>query len=841
MRVSNLAVAVSACALLLAPFDAARTARAGAILSTTNTRVTDSNQLDAWVGEPDLASQNGILYATWRDARRTDSQVEADIVFARSEDGGATWSANTIVSNSQYVGFTNNPTISVSPDGAIWIVWGLDACYDISITCGGSTLSNDVRAAWSFNGGQTWSESGLWNGTPGSISDDLAQRPEVVATNTRIWTILHDPTFSGGSVIGFDIVLHEIARNGTNLSSSYKLLTPTSSGRMNTFGGPLEALAVHGSVVCAAWEDQRDGSSIYGTCSTNGAVSFPASARWSTNGSDGAPRLAFAPDGRLYLSYRDVDKKDLLVRTSTDSGSTWSAPVNATNIGSAYTFEYDLAIGPDGQMVMPVAMGALSTASETDLNLITSIDGGQTFALNGPLESGNEQYLNISTQDRVAVATSGTAGDARVHTLWADDRGDPLVTSDLIWSTTSVLDSSAPTVPVNLRATNGDTSVLLEWDPSSDANGVASYNVLRAMSSGGAYTRLNALPITQPYYRDIGLTPGTYFYRVAAVDNTGNVSAPSNEVSGTASVGGALAGLTGTLAYGRGSSSIGVRALTAGVVGGESVLSGSFPNYSVDGQRLYFRSPAPGLGTVVAGNVTGQNAQVAFTDSQAIGEFDLPTDANYIAGVFQEDFNGACVPFEARLIQITPRSTPATTSNANVASISVSPDHRWIAYANRLYCTLAGTVQYDSNRLCLIDTQAVAFTETCLTPANVQGSDFGNTGSVIVFSANYTGQNEIWRAVVSGSGGLSHFTQLTHGPAGQPATQPRVSSDGNWVAFLRDIDAGTSEDLQVHVVRLDGESVRSLGFGATSIAWSGGGPAGPVLGAQRVYLPLLRR
>lgn len=193
-------------------------------------------------------------------------------------------------------------------------------------------------------------------------------------------------------------------------------------------------------------------------------------------------------------------------------------------------------------------------------------------------------------------------------------------------------------------------------------------------------------------------------------------------------------------------------------------------------------------------------------------------------------------------MQVAPAVTQASTSNSNVNSISVSPDHRWVAYTNRLYCTLAGTTTYDSNRLCLIDTPVAAFTETCQEPANVQGSDFGNAGNVLVFSANYSGQNEIWRAGVDGSGRLFNTMQLTRGAAGQPATNPHVSSDGNWVAFLRDIDFGPGVNLQVHVVRADGDSVRALGFAAKSIVWSGGGPAAPVVGLdRRVYLPTLTR
>ncbi len=834
--------AVVLAALILSPFG---NARAGVVLTPSNTRVTDSGQLDAWVGEPNLAQQGGTLYAVWRDGRRTDSTVEDDIVFSKSTDGGATWTANKIVSNSQFVGFTNNPAVSVSPDGTIWVTWGLDACYDTTITCGGSSLSNDVRAAWSFDGGTNWSEGTLWFGTDAGIADSVQQRPQIFAEDDRIFTVVHDPTFSNGDLIGFDVVVHEITRAGTNLSSTFALLTPSgSTGRLNTLGGPLTALAVRGTSVCVAWEDQRDTFSIYGTCSTNRGVSFPAAVRWSTNGNDTEPRLAFAPDGRLVLTYKDLEKKDVIVRTSTDTGANWGSPRAATAIGADYTFSYDLAIGPDNQIVLPVVMGDLSTADQTDLNVITSIDGGQTFGVAGPVEAGPEQFLSISTQRRVAVTTSGTAGNARAHFLWVDDRGDPLVTQNLIWSASAALDSTPPTAPGNLRATGGDTSILLQWDASSDSNGVAYYNVERAAAVGGPFSRINARPVTQTTFRDVGLAAGTFYYRVFAVDGTANTSAASNTANAAATVGGVVTALNGTLAYDlAGGGAVGVRGLSAGVPGSESTIAGAaFPSFSVDGQKLYFRGGAAGNATVYAGDRNGNAAQIAFVGSQPVSALDLPADANFIAGVFQDDFNGACVPFEARLMQVAPAVTQASTSNSNVDSISVSPDHRWVAYTNRLYCTLAGTTTYDSNRLCLIDTPVAAFTETCQEPANVQGSDFGNAGNVLVFSANYSGQNEIWRAGVDGSGRLFNTMQLTRGAAGQPATNPHVSSDGNWVAFLRDIDSGPGVNLQVHVVRADGDSVRALGFAAKSIVWSGGGPAAPVVGLdRRVYLPTLTR
>lgn len=839
MRRSSTVTLVVMAALLLAPFSQVR---AGILLPGANTRITDAGQLEAWVGEPDVAAQGAVLYATWRDARRTDSQVEADIVFAKSTDGGATWSANKTVSNNQYVGFTNNPSLSVSPDGTIWTAWGLDACYDITITCGGSELNNDVRAAWSFDGGTTWSEGTLWNGTSAGIGDSVAQRPEIAAQDDRVYTVVHDPTFNvSGDLTGFNVVVHVITRSGTSLSSGFVLLTPGGgTGRLNLVGGPLTALAVRGTTVCVAWEDQRDAASVYGSCSTNRGVSFPAATRWSTNGADTEPRLAFAPDGRLVLAYKDLDKKDVLVRTSTDSGATWGAARAATAIGSAYTFAYDLAVGADGQFVLPIAMGALSTADETDLEVVTSIDGGLTFAQAGPLEAGAEQFLSISTQSRVAVATTGDAAATRAHIVWADDRGDALATQYLIWSADAALDSLPPTTPANVRASGGDTSILVQWDAATDATGVAGYDVQRAATPGGPFSRINARPVTQLFFRDVGLAAGSYSYRVVAIDGTGNAGLPSAVVSAAATVGGAVSGLNGMLAYDT-PGAVGVRALTAGVPGAEATLAGmSSPAYSTDGLKLYWRgSPA---GTVYAGDNSGGGAQAVFNDAQTIGVFDLPSDVNLIAGVFQDDFNGACVPFEARLVRNAPRATLVTTSNTNVEGIAVSPDGRWVAYTNRLYCTVLGTTQYDSNRLCLIDALAAVFKETCLPPANVRGTDFGNAGNLLVFSADYSGQNEIWRVSVDGTGGLYNYAQLTRGAAGQLALYPRVSSDGNWVAFLRDVDSGAGQDLRVFVVRADGDSVRGLGFAAQSIVWSGGGPVAPIVGLdRRLYLPTLRR
>ncbi|NJM07323.1 hypothetical protein HC891_15750 [Candidatus Gracilibacteria bacterium] len=146
---------------------------------------------------------------------------------------------------------------------------------------------------------------------------------------------------------------------------------------------------------------------------------------------------------------------------------------------------------------------------------------------------------------------------------------------------------------------------------------------------------------------------------------------------------------------------------------------------------------------------------------------------------------------------------------------------------------------YDTPRLCIENTATGA--ESCLDGANVEDSDFVPNRATIVVSADFTGQQELWRADVQPDGALTNFTQLTSGPFGQPSLSPRVSTDGNWIIFVRDTDAGEAENLVLHVVRLDGAGLRSLDIVGDNPAWSGGGAPASSPQNERLFFPLVRR
>ncbi len=83
-----------------------------------------------------------------------------------------------------------------------------------------------------------------------------------------------------------------------------------------------------------------------------------------------------------------------------------------------------------------------------------------------------------------------------------------------------------PATPGGLTATPGDQQVALTWTASS---GATSYNLSRATTSGGPYTKIASPTATN--YTDTSVTNGTTYYYVVAATNANGTSANSGEVS----------------------------------------------------------------------------------------------------------------------------------------------------------------------------------------------------------------------------------------------------------------------------------------------------------------------
>ena len=119
-----------------------------------------------------------------------------------------------------------------------------------------------------------------------------------------------------------------------------------------------------------------------------------------------------------------------------------------------------------------------------------------------------------------------------------DTQGVPSVAA-MVRVVAGVADTTPPTVPGNLQAAAAGSSVGLTWTASTDSSGVSGYDVHRSSTSG--FTPSVGNRIAQPpttSHTDTPPAPGTYYYKVAARDTSGNVSGPSNQAAATVTSGG---------------------------------------------------------------------------------------------------------------------------------------------------------------------------------------------------------------------------------------------------------------------------------------------------------------
>lgn len=182
----------------------------------------------------------------------------------------------------------------------------------------------------------------------------------------------------------------------------------------------------------------------------------------------------------------------------------------------------------------PGALIVSGTAVDGELMLSGSIDLG--MSLPHPDDANGYFYDYTQPPDSYDHATG-----AKIWLVPSADY-DTAQKKVINWNPTAFLfetdlityertDDTAPVVPANLVATAGNGQVSLNWDDNTDVD-LKEYNVYRGAVSGGPYTKIATA--TESQYTNTGLTNGTaYYYVVAAVDNSGNESEKSVEVSAT--------------------------------------------------------------------------------------------------------------------------------------------------------------------------------------------------------------------------------------------------------------------------------------------------------------------
>jgi len=103
---------------------------------------------------------------------------------------------------------------------------------------------------------------------------------------------------------------------------------------------------------------------------------------------------------------------------------------------------------------------------------------------------------------------------------------DGTVDSNIASVSITIVDRSAPATPTGLNISLSSIAVSLDWNDNTEPDR-AGYNVYRSASAGGPFTKLNASLLSSSQYNDTSAPGGTSYYRVTAVDTSGNESTPA--------------------------------------------------------------------------------------------------------------------------------------------------------------------------------------------------------------------------------------------------------------------------------------------------------------------------
>jgi fibronectin type 3 domain-containing protein len=176
----------------------------------------------------------------------------------------------------------------------------------------------------------------------------------------------------------------------------------------------------------------------------------------------------------------------------------------------------------DGGVLLDWADNAEPTATGYNVYRSDAENGVYVKVNAGPVRAS--EFLDTTAPGGVTSHYKVTAADD-----WGGE--SPL---SAVASATRGADTNAPAAPASVTTSSRVDGVLLGWARNMEAD-VVGYRVYRALSSDGAFIMLNehGMSVANEFL-DSETQEGTnYYYRITAVDGTGNESAPSAVVSGS--------------------------------------------------------------------------------------------------------------------------------------------------------------------------------------------------------------------------------------------------------------------------------------------------------------------
>ena len=362
-------------------------------------------------GSPEIAADTaGNVYIVWEH-----DTLNLGIFFIHSTDGGATFSTPAVLSTNASGSYS--PQIAIGLSGHLTVIWEDDA-----------QSASDISFSYSSDHGATFS-------VPETLSDHTGN-----SMSAEIATDLNgniDVVWENNSPGNFDIFFSRSTDNGVTFSSPKDM----SNGSGNAVDPQIGLDAKDN--INVVWEDNtppKYNPDIYFARSSDGGATFSSPVNISNDaGISANPFLTIDAGANINVAWEDdtPGNKDIFFSRSTDSGATFSAPLNLSN-DPRLSLAPDMAADKNGDINVAwqdstpgpsqIFFSRLASGTVANQPPVANAGANQTIECSGP--NGSSVTLDGSN-------SSDPDGDV-LSFVWKDEAGNIVGTTAIAQVTMSL-------------------------------------------------------------------------------------------------------------------------------------------------------------------------------------------------------------------------------------------------------------------------------------------------------------------------------------------------------------------------------------------------------------------